>query len=77
MTIIEIINSIFSLNIMDLIAIGLTVIEVVYAIFAFLVLRQVHLMNESFKTPWSVFFAFLAWIHFLAAVLLFLLTIIL
>ncbi len=45
------------------------VISVVYMIFAFIVVRQVGLMNKSFTTSLHGFFTFLAWAHFFVAVL--------
>lgn len=45
------------------------VISVVYMIFAFIVVRQVGLMNKSFTTSLHGFFTFLAWVHFFASIL--------
>jgi len=45
------------------------VISVVYMIFAFIVVRQVGLMNKSFTTSLHGFFIFLAWVHFFASIL--------
>lgn len=45
------------------------VISVVYMIFAFIVVRQVGLMNKSFTTSLHGFFTFLAWVHFFASLL--------
>lgn len=44
-------------------------ISVIYAIFAFIVVRQVSLMNKSFTTSLHGFFTFLAWVHFFIALL--------
>ena len=44
-------------------------ISAIYAIFSFMVVRQVSLMNESFKTSLHGFFTFLAWVHFLVAII--------
>lgn len=45
------------------------VISVVYMIFAFIVVRQVGLMNKSFTTSLHGFFTFMAWVHFFASIL--------
>lgn len=45
------------------------VTSVLYAIFAFMVVRQVSLMNKSFTTSLHGFFTFLAWVHFFVALL--------
>lgn len=44
-------------------------ISVLYMIFAFIVVRQVGLMNKSFTTSLHGFFTFLAWLHFFASLL--------
>lgn len=53
------------------------VIGVVYLIFAFMVIRQVNLMNRGFTTPLHAFFNFWAWVHFFAALLALVLAILL
>ncbi|MBU0649852.1 hypothetical protein KJ605_01465 [Patescibacteria group bacterium] len=45
------------------------VISIVYTFFAFMVVRQVSLMNKGFATPLHGFFTFLAWVHFFVALL--------
>ncbi|MEZ6255461.1 MAG: DUF5657 family protein [Patescibacteria group bacterium] len=42
------------------------VLEVVYLFFAFLIVRQVSLMNKSVTTPASVLFTFVSYAHFFA-----------
>ncbi len=44
-------------------------ISVIYAIFSFMVIRQVDLMNTSFKTSLHGFFTFAAWVHFFTSIL--------
>lgn len=44
-------------------------ISIIYAIFSFMVVRQVSLMNESFTASLHGFFTFLAWVHFFVSVL--------
>lgn len=39
------------------------VLEVMYVLFAFVVVRQVSLLNRSFKTDLAAFFKFLAYVH--------------
>jgi len=43
--------------------------SVIYAVFAFMVVRQVSLMNKSFTASLHRFFTFLAWLHFFVALL--------
>jgi len=61
----------FQLMDVDIIALMVKVflvsIAVIYAIFSFMVVRQVSLMNRSFTTSLSGFFTFLSWIHFLVS----------
>lgn len=45
------------------------VITILYAVFSFMVVRQVSLMNETFSSPLNKLFAFLSWVHFFVAVL--------
>lgn len=49
--------------------------EVVYLFFAFLVTRQVSLMNKSFHTGVAGLFSFVALIHLLATILMILISI--
>lgn len=44
-------------------------ISVIYAVFSFMVVRQVSLMNKSFTASLHGFFTLLAWVHFLASLL--------
>jgi len=44
-------------------------ISVIYAIFSFMVVRQVSLMNKSFTTSLNAPFTFLAWVHFFVSLL--------
>lgn len=44
-------------------------ISVIYAIFAFMVVQQVSLMNKSFTVSLNGFFTFLAWVHFFVSLL--------
>ncbi|OGC68194.1 hypothetical protein A2415_02760 [candidate division WWE3 bacterium RIFOXYC1_FULL_39_7] len=43
-------------------------IQVIYVLFAFMLTRQVKIMNRSFTTHLSGFFMFVANIHFLIAI---------
>lgn len=61
----------------ELIKIVFVVIEVIYVFFALVVVRQVALMNKTFKTGSGFVFAVVSWAHFFAIVLLIFLTIIL
>jgi len=44
-------------------------VSALYAVFSFMVVRQVSLMNRSFTTSLHGFFTFLAWLHFFASLL--------
>jgi hypothetical protein len=55
----------------------LLVIEGVYILFAFIVTRQIKLMNRSFHTPLASIFTLLGRLHLLAAVIVLILTILL
>lgn len=48
---------------------GIIFSELVYVIFAFIVIRQVALMTQSFKTSSAPLFKLIAFIHFLVSVL--------
>lgn len=50
-------------------------LQLVYVVYAFMVTRQVKLMNRSFETPVAPLFTSLAFIHFMAALLIVTLTI--
>lgn len=50
--------------------------EFIYGLFAFLVLRQVSLMNKTFQTSLGSFFTLLAYVHFFAVVAVFILTLV-
>lgn len=50
------------------------VVEGIYGVFAFIVVRQVFLMNKTFKTAYGGFFILLAYAHFLAVVGVFILS---
>lgn len=42
------------------------VLELLYLVFAFIIVRQVTLMNNSLKTTFGSVFLFLAYVHFFA-----------
>ena len=44
------------------------VIQVIYVLFAFMLTRQVKIMNRSFSTHLATLFAFAANIHFLVSI---------
>jgi len=52
------------------------IIELIYLVFSFIVIRQVSLMNRGFTTYLSLFFTFLAFAHFFAAVFLVILSLV-
>jgi hypothetical protein len=52
-----------------LLGVLLLILQFMYVIFALLVVRQVSLLNTSFKTGMAPIFTFTAYAHFLLAVL--------
>lgn len=48
---------------------GILIIMGLYVVYAFIMLRQIDLMNRSFHTPLAGFFKLLGYIHFLLALL--------
>lgn len=52
-------------------------IEFMYVIYAFLLIRQNSLLNASFHTPYKGFFTLIVWIHFMVALGVFALSILL
>ncbi len=53
----------------DVISLLLIFIEVVYIFYAFLLSRQIKLMNSSFNTPIGTLFTFAGRIHFVASLI--------
>jgi hypothetical protein len=54
----------------EFMGLGILVIMVLYSFIAFILTRQVSLMNSSFKTPLAPLFTTLAYAHMLFAILL-------
>ena len=57
-------------GILTLAKVAIIIIELIYLVFSFIVIRQVSLMNKGFTTYLSVLFTFLAFAHFFAVVFL-------
>jgi hypothetical protein len=55
----------------------IVVLQAVYLLFAFITVRQVSLMNRSFSTEIAPLFSFIAYVHFLAALLILVISIVL
>ena len=53
------------------------ILEFLYIIFAFLITRQVKLLNDSFNTPYEAFFKGIAGLHFIISIGVFALSILL
>lgn len=53
---------------------ALLIMEFLYGLFSFVILRQITLMGTTFKTDFNPFFKLLALINFFAALGLFVLT---
>lgn len=49
-----------------LLGILIFILELLYAAFALIIVRQVALMNNSLKTNYSAIFSFAAFVHFFA-----------
>jgi hypothetical protein len=52
-------------------------IELFYIVFAFIVTRQIKLMNRSFRTPMAPIFTLMGRLHFLGSFIILLVTILL
>ena len=61
----------------NIINISILCLELLYAIFAFIIIRQVKLMNNSFHTPIASFFTAASFLHFFASLILILVSFIL
>lgn len=46
----------------------------IYLFFAFLLIRRLKIMNLNFRTPYRTFFSFIARLHFIATLLIIILT---
>lgn len=78
MTTINFINNLLSPSgFGTLLQILVTVVMVVYVFFAFIMTRQIKLMTNSFSTQASPIFTLLAQMHFIAAIVLVAISIIL
>lgn len=62
-------------TLVKILQVGLIGIIAIYVFYAFLVTRQVKLMNNSFSTPLSRVFSLTAFIHLVASLVILLLTI--
>ncbi len=49
----------------QLLGILLIIIEIIYIFYAFIIARQVNLLNKSFMTEFSFAFTFLSYVHLL------------
>lgn len=74
-------NFTFSLDILNdynyLLGFSLLTLEFLYIIFAFLITRQIKLLNNSFNTPYESSFRFIANMHFIFSILVFIVSILL
>lgn len=50
----------------NLLSLLIFILELLYLVFAFIIVRQVSLMNNSLKTNYALVFTFLAFVHFFA-----------
>ncbi len=57
-----------------IIQISVLLIMLLYLFFAFLLTRRLKIMNLNFKTPYRTLFSFIAKIHFVATILVIILT---
>jgi len=78
MEITNIVLNIFSIKgFVGLMEFMIILMEIIYVLYAFILTRQIRLMNKSFNTPTQPLFSFLAHIHFLASIILVIFSIIL
>jgi hypothetical protein len=66
-----------NLDFLVVVKVSLLLGQVVYAVFAYLIVRQISLMNQTFKTSLGPIFSLLGYIHFYAVLGLMVLTLIL
>ena len=66
---------ILALNLVPIVKGSIVVIQATYLIYAFLLTRQVKLLNQSFSTPYKNFFKLGAFIHLLATLIILIATI--
>lgn len=59
----------------QLIGILMVPLILLYIVFAFVLLRQVQLMNTTFRTVWGSVFVFMASVHFFATFFLLLIAV--
>ena len=52
----------------------LLIVEIIYGIFSFVVVRQVALMNETLQTEFGPFFTLVSYVQFFAVIALFILS---
>lgn len=70
--------NLFSYNgLLDLVKVATLVLEIFYLGFAFIVVRQIGLMNRSLKTKYGFYFKLVAYLHFFAVAGLVVLTVLL
>lgn len=70
-------NPIITLDFVYLISFSTLVLEFLYIVFAFLITRQIKLLNNSFNTPYEKSFRFIANMHLLFSVIVFIVSILL
>ncbi|HSX39717.1 MAG TPA: DUF5657 family protein [Candidatus Saccharimonadales bacterium] len=64
-------TDLFSLQIFaQIVKVIVLLVGFAYALFAFIVVREVHIMTDSFKNEDTWLFSILAWINFFSAVVL-------
>lgn len=66
----EILDSLFAITVLDILKWSIVISLIVYAIFAFIVARQVNLKRKTVETALGGFLELLAYLHFFAAILL-------
>lgn len=72
----EVLNTIFGINILQIGRIFVLIGLAVYAIFAFVVVRQVKLMTEVVSGMMTGFLRLVAWAFFLFSIFIFIFTLI-
>lgn len=52
----------------------LIIVELLYIVYSFIIVHQVSLLNKSFNTGFALIFVFLAYVHLIFSLLIFLLS---
>ncbi len=74
MTLNQIITTLFSITVFEVIKVFLLILLGMYIIFAIIVIRQVGLMTKAVQVNFSWFIKLIAWAHLLLSIIVLLVT---